>query len=217
MLTLGLQVGIEQRFIALAAPPENIVRPAQFQRGIHVRLHIRGGIGIDIRIGICRRTRHPAPVAEHIGGAPQKLCLVAGLLLAKVVDDFLKVAQRFREGGAFGAGVGVVEAVEGRAQDIEHLEGHIGLQLGKLHRVAEPRAIERLSTERIATRPSEAVPVGDGEPQVIFHALAEDDLVGIVMPEGKFVGARRPLILDLGDALEKLGHVSPRIADCAAR
>jgi hypothetical protein len=116
-----------------------------------------------------------------------------GLLLAKVIGDLVQVLQAFGEGRAFGAHVGVVEAVEGLAQDIEHLEGHVGLHLRQRHRVAEPGALEGLAAERVAARPGKAVPIGDGKAQVVLHPLAQDHLVGVVVAEGEFVGRCRGL------------------------
>jgi hypothetical protein len=46
-----------------------------------------------------------------------------------------------------------------------------------LHRVAArgvPRALEGVAAEGIEPRPDEAVPVADGEAEVVGHLLAED-------------------------------------------
>ena len=93
-----------------------------------------------------------------------------------------------------------MEAEIGNAEQREHLEGDIGLQLGKLHRVIapwEPRALEGLAAERVAARPGEGVPIGDGEAQMVFQPLAGDHLVGIVEAIGERIGAVRPFIFDL--------------------
>ena len=70
------------------------------------------------------------------------------------------------------------------------------LSLAPLHRVAEPRPLEGLAAERVAARPGEGVPVGDGEAQMVFHPLAEHQLVWIVEAIGERVGRVRPLVLD---------------------
>jgi hypothetical protein len=120
--------------------------------------------------------------------------------------------------GAFGAHVGVMEAEERHAENAEHLEGHVGL---------EPRASSIVSpnqgrskvwpAEGVAPRPGEAVPVGDGEAQVILQPLAHHHLVGIVVAEGEFVAAVGAFEGEGGDVFEEVGHVSSRMADCAAR
>jgi hypothetical protein len=83
---------------------------------------------------------------------------VGRLLFAKVIDEFFTIALAFRKARAFGAHIGVVEAAEGCIQDIEHLEGHIGLVAGEVHRIPKPRAFEGLATERVAALPGEGVP-----------------------------------------------------------
>ena len=52
MFAFRLQVGVQQRFIAFTTAPQNVVLPAEFVRGIHVRLHRCGGIGVNIGIGV---------------------------------------------------------------------------------------------------------------------------------------------------------------------
>ena len=97
--------------------------------------------------------------------------------LAKIVGDLVEPRRALGESLAFGPHVGVVEAVVGDAEQREHLEGDVGLQLGLFHRVAEPWPLEGLAAERIAARPGEGMPVGDGEAQMIFQPLAGNDLV----------------------------------------
>ena len=108
-----------------------------------------------------------------------------------------------RRAGALGEGrglrpdVGVVEAEIGNAEQREHLEGDVGLELRLLHRVAEPGALESLAAERIAARPGEGMPIGDGEAQMVLHPLAGDDLVLVVEAIGERIGRIRPFIFDL--------------------
>ena len=45
------------------------------------------------------------------------------------------------------------------------------------------------AAERIAARPCELNANRRGKPQVLLHALAHDDLVGVVMAKRKFVVA----------------------------
>ena len=137
------------------------------------RLHRRRRIGEHVRIGIGRRARHEAAVREQVGRAPQQLDAGLLLLVGEDVGDLVEARRALGEVLALRPHVGVVEAVEGHAEQREHLEGDVGLQLGQLHRVAEPGPLEGLAAERIAARPGEGVPVGDGEAQMILHALAE--------------------------------------------
>ena len=81
-----------------------------------------------------------------------------------------------------------MEAVERHAEDLEHLEGDVGLQLGMIHRVAEPGPLEGLAAERIAARPGKGVPIGDGKAQMVFHPLAQDHFVRVVVAVGERIG-----------------------------
>ena len=127
MGAFGFQIGVEQSFVALTPAPQHIVRATEFMRGIETGFHRRRRIGVNFGVRVGGSPRHPALMAEHIGGAPEQLGLVRRLLFAKVINDFLKVAQAFGKGRALGPRIGIVEGVERRAQDIEHLKRHIGL------------------------------------------------------------------------------------------
>ena len=50
------------------------------------------------------------------------------------------------------------------------------------------------------------MPIGRGKAQMIFHRLAQNHLVGIVVAEGKFVIALRAFKLDGGNAFKKISH-----------
>ncbi|MNT45602.1 hypothetical protein D3C72_1821980 [compost metagenome] len=96
-----------------------------------------------------------------------------------------------------------MEAVKRRTEQREEFESHICLQFCRLHGVFEPRAFKGLAAEGVTARPGEGVPIGDRKTQVIFHALAGDDFVRVVMAEGQRVGAVGAFIFDLGDIAEK--------------
>src|SRR5262245_15322851 len=96
-----------------------------------------------------------------------------------------------------------METVVRDAEQREHFEGNISLELRLLHRIAEPRALEGLAAEGIAARPCETMPVSDGKAQMIFKPFAKDDLVRVVVAVGEWVGAVRTLKFDFGDIAEK--------------
>ena len=156
-------------------------------------------------------------MAEKVRRPPKKAGARRFHLVAEVIDDLLEVAAAFGKCRAFGAHVGVVEAEERHAKDREHLERHVGLELRQSHAVAEPRPVEGLPAERVAAGPGKAVPVGDGETQMILHPLAQHHLVRIVVAKGEVAGTLRPLVEDLRDSLEKVCHVRSLSADCVAR
>ncbi len=116
IVELTAQIGVEQGFITFATTPKHIiVTPealgcveAGFDRGSCKSKHFR------IRIG--RSTRHVAAMREEIGCAPQKLDAGFGLLLLKNVDDSFEILGVLHEVIAFRAHVGVMEAIERRAE-----------------------------------------------------------------------------------------------------
>src|SRR5690606_2449778 len=108
---------------------------------------------------------------------------------------------------ALGRDVGVVEAEERDVEQVEELEGDVGLEPRLVHTLTEPRAVEAAAAEGVAALPGEAVPVGDGGPDMVLHALAGDYLVLVVVAVGQRVGALRPLELDGRQPLEEIGHV----------
>ena len=197
LVHLAAEIGVEQRLVALAPAPQHIVLALQPLGDVDAMLHRRGRIGEHVRVGIGGGTRHEAAVREQVGRAPQQLD--AGLLDLGFEDvgDLVEALGAFGEGRALRPDIGVVEAEIGDAEQREHLEGDVGLELRVLHRVAEPRTLESLAAERIAARPGEGVPIGDREAQVVLHPLARDHLVLVVEAIGERVGRLRSFIFDL--------------------
>ena len=64
MILLTLEVGVEQRFVAFPAAPENVAFAAEFFGHLDRFLHLGGGISKDVRVGICRRAAHIAGVRK---------------------------------------------------------------------------------------------------------------------------------------------------------
>jgi hypothetical protein len=134
---------------------------------------------------------------------------VASCLAGEIVDDLLEILRVLGEVLSFRPHVGVMEAVERIAERRKHLEGDVGLELRVVHGVLRiPGPVEGAAAERIETFPCEGMPPGHRETQMVFHPLAHDDLVGLVVAEGERIGAVRALIFDLRDVAEKAGaHV----------
>ena len=133
----------------------------------------------------------------------------AGLFLlpGKDLDDLAEGALVGGEIAKVGAHVGVVEAVERRAQGREQLKGDAGFQLGLFDRLLRiPGPVEGTPAERVEPFPGEAVPIGDGEAELVLHPLAQNDLVRVVVAERQRVGAVGALEGDLVDGEETGGH-----------
>ena len=106
-------------------------------------------------------------------------------LLGEDVGDGAEVLVALGEGRAFGRHVGVVEAEERDIEQVEELEGDVRLELGALQALVVPRTVEGTAAERVAALPGEGMPVGDGRADMVFHPLAEDDLVLVVVAVGQ--------------------------------
>ena len=125
--------------------------------------------------------------------------------MSAIVADVLVALGERR---AFGRDVGIVEAEERHIEQVEQLEGDVGLELGAFHALVVPGAIEGAAAERVAAFPGEGVPVGDGGADVVLHPLAEDHLVLVVVAIGQRVLGARALELDGLNALEEIGHLT---------
>ena len=129
LVELLLDVGVEQGLVALAAAPQHVVGAAELMGQLEHVLHLRRGIGEHVRVGIGRRARHVAAVGEQVGGAPQQPDLGLLHLLGEDLADVAHVPVGFGQRLAFRRDVAVVEGEEGHAEQAEHLEGDVGLQL----------------------------------------------------------------------------------------
>ncbi len=120
------------------------------------------------------------------------------LQLLQMINRLGKALAERTDGVGIGHDVGVVEAVEGHVQFLD--EGQRSLPLGTRRRrivcACMPGATEGAGAEHIAARPAEAMPEADRKAQMLFHALAQDDLVLVVPAIGEVVITLRPLVGD---------------------
>src|SRR5260370_42255190 len=87
---------------------------------------------------------------------------------------------------ACGRHVCVMEGVIRCTQFREKFERGVGFHMSPFYCVAGllPWPVKRALPEHVPAGPYERVPVTDRQPQVIFHALAENKLVAVVMAVG---------------------------------
>ena len=174
-------------------------------------LHLRGGIGEHVRIGIGRRARHVAGMAEEIGGAPEELD--AGLVhfLGENIGHLGEVAAELGEIRALRNDVAIVEGEERKAEGREHLERHVRLGPRALHRLAVPGPLEGRRAEHVGPQPGEVVPVADGGTQPCSAiVLPMTTLLRVVVAVGVGVVALRPLVFHRLDVAEEwLAHLAP--------
>ncbi len=100
-----------------------------------------------------------------------------------------------------------MEGKERHVDEVEELERDFGLELGAFEALVEPGTVEGTAAERVAAFLGEGVPIGDGGADMVFHPLAGDDFVLVVVAVGQRVLAVRAFILDLAQAVEKVTHV----------
>jgi hypothetical protein len=108
----------------------------------------------------------------------------------------------------------VVEREERDAELGQELEGRVELLGRGVEGVTAdrvPRTVERPDAEHVRPGPGERMPQANGDPEVVLHALAEDDTVGLVDLERQRVGGIETLVADrLGDlGEERLAHADP--------
>ena len=196
LFTLLAQIGIEQRFVAFTPAPQHIVFTAQLMRRVHGGDHLRGCPGEDFRVWVGGGACAVARMGKAVGGAPQQLHAALLLLLRQHFDHLGKVIQVLLQRRAFRRYVNIMEAVVRHVELMEKLKGHVGFAFREAQRVAclLPRAFKRANTKHIRAVPAERVPVAGSETQMVFHTLAGNQLIGIVMAKCQGIRGFRAFI-----------------------
>ena len=111
-----------------------------------------------------------------------------------------------------------MEAVEGRAEFLDELEGNIHPLDRVLDRLAAvvPGTLQRGSTEGIGSGGPEGMPITDTETEMLLHRPPLDHLLGVVVMEGQGVSALGPLVGDLLDVGE-VRHGSASVGGWGSR
>ena len=170
LVLLLLQVGVEQRVVALAPAPQHVVLAAQAVRRLEAVPHLGGGEAEHLRIGIGGAARHVARMAEQVGRAPQQLDAGRRHLRARSCRPCAEIRHVLADGVRLRHDVDVVEAEVRQPQPREELEGFVELEVrGRLiERAAVPRTAERAGAEHIEAVPAEGVPVADRHAQLLL-------------------------------------------------
>ena len=110
------QVGVQERVVAFAPTPQDIVRATQPLRDLQHVLDLGRGVGEDLGIGVRGRATLVPRMGEQVGRAPQELR--AGLLLVakRVVGQRVQVVAELGERAALWGDVSIVEAVVRHAE-----------------------------------------------------------------------------------------------------
>ena len=174
---LSGEIGVEERLVALAPTPQDVIRPPQPMRRLEHVLDLGGRIREHLGVGIGGRPRGVSRVAEEVGGAPEQPDAGALHVGFDLVHHGLEPVACLRERAALGRDVAVMEREERHAELRHELERGVDLRTCRLHRVRaglQPRSIEGSDAEDIRPGPVERVPQADGDAEVILHPLAED-------------------------------------------
>ena len=94
---LALEVGVEQRVVALAAAPQDVVLAAEALGHLEHVLDLRRGVGEDLRVGVGGGAGLVARVGEQVGRPPQQPDAGPLLVAGGVVDQRIEVGAELRE------------------------------------------------------------------------------------------------------------------------
>ena len=186
LIELALHVGVEQRLVAFAAAPEHVVLAAQLLRDLEGLLHLRGGVGEHLGIGVGRGARHVARVREQVGRPPQQLDAGALHVACQHVDDPIEDVVGLRQRRALPArrrDRGNRRTGTPSFSKNSKPTAAFSSASSSGSPVAMPGRVERAGAEHVEAVPDEGVPVADRHPQVVLHALAAHDAVLVVVAE----------------------------------
>ena len=203
---LALHVGVEQRLVALAPAPEHVVGALQLVRDVEDVLHLRRGVGEDVGVGIGGGARHEAAVGEEVGRAPAGASPSTSRIFFAKTSAIARTLRfdsaRLAPSGAMSRSWKVKKGTP-RSSNISKATSAFSFAFSIVSpnqgrgKVGPPK--------RIGAGPGKAVPVADGEAEVILHPLAEHFAVRVVVAEGEGITAFRPFVTDGLQVAEKAG------------
>ena len=195
---------LSRHVVALASAPQDVVLAAETLGQFDAVPHLCGSEPEHIRIRVGSRARHVARVAEEIRGAPKQLHAGGRHLLADAIADPREIVDVLADRVRLSHHIRIVKAEVRQAQPGEELESFVQLvfRMGLIHRSVVPGTVERAGPEHVGALGAERVPVADRHSKMVFHPLAEDDAVLVVVAIGKRVLGRDALELNRRDAGE---------------
>ena len=144
---------------------------------------------------------HETRIDKEASSGPKEFNSGALLLFFQDLNDLIEIAVRFRQAGAFRCDVPVVKGVEGCAEFLDELKGHVRPTPRVLNgrRTVVPRAKGCSDPKRVTQGVAESVPVGHGKAKMIGHGPTFDDFGGIVMFESERVLGGTAFVGDFAD------------------
>ena len=201
---LLLEIGIQQGIVALSSAPQNVVLAAETLRQFDAVPHLSCGKPKHIRIRVGSRAGHISRVAEEIRRAPEQPHSSGRHLLLDAIADPREILDVLADGVSLCHHIRIVKAEVRQAQPGEELESFIQLEFRMclIHRPTVPGTVERAGPEHVGALVAERVPVADRHSKMVFHPLAEDDAILVVVAIGKRVLGRGAFKLNRWDAGE---------------
>jgi hypothetical protein len=135
LVVLALEVGVEQGLVALAPAPQHVVLATELVGRVDAGFTVAAAKAKTSGSGLVAAPDMKRRLENRLAVPHKQLHAGRFLLAGEIVDDLFEVLRILGKVGTFGPHIGVMEAVERCTQRREHLEGDIGLQLGKFHRV----------------------------------------------------------------------------------
>ena len=100
---LAREVGVQERVVALAAAPQDVVLAAEPLRHLEHVLDLGGGVGEHLGIGVRGRAGLVARMGEQVGRAPQQPDAGPLLVVGGVVGERVEVRAELGEASPSGA------------------------------------------------------------------------------------------------------------------
>ena len=207
MIQLALHVGVEPGHVSFSTAPEHVSFSAQLLGNFQSFFNLSGSVSEGIRMAGRRGAVHVSGIAKQVRGAPKELFAGARHFVFEDLDDFVQIGVGFLERVAFRSDVAIMEAEIRHLQFFQHFEedGNAFLSVSDAIAAVVPRHVHRRGAERVRAVSSHAVPERGAEAQVIFHRLAFDEFVRIVIAERQIVVRVRTFVLNFLYVL-KISH-----------
>jgi hypothetical protein len=205
VIQFAFHIRVPEAGVTLAPAPEHVTGAVQFVGDLEGFLDLSGGVGERLGVATGGGPMHETRMGKQAGRAPEQSHPGPLLLLLEHPDNRVQVPIGLAQGPAFGRNVPVVERIKRSAQLFEEFKGDPDAGLGHFHRVSAvfPGAHGGAGAEHVGQLPPDRVPISDREAQVLLHAFALDQLVGVVMLESERLFRVRAFVLDFGDSREE--------------
>ena len=196
LVALAPQVRVEERVVALAAAPQDVVLAAEPLGDLEHVLDLRRGVREHLGIGVRRRARLVARVGEQVRRAPQERdagpLLVAGGVVGQRVEVRAERPRSRRPPGRRRGRGSSSTACRASRRTRTRRPASCARRPSGIGGRAEPRPVERADPNMSVPGQANECQKQTPEPEVVLHPLAEHEPVRLVDLERQGVVASRP-------------------------